>query len=920
MVCTMDIHGLSTRPTDATVSTPTQIKVSYLDAANNTHTYRLDEGDSNKLLSTLSQTILTLAKDALSKQETAVISVSREEGSTQALIRVIQGENIRTLSATVKITDTALEALKESPGEKAAKSPIIPTLRASSRHTASVAKQTFQSISQNSRFSMEITLSDLPPPPPPEETEEPGLPPPPPPPEETEEPGLSPPPPPPGNPDEDVEERTSAIQSLKPPPPPPDETEEVPSSPPPTTLLDSVVNAEGTIITKYEGGGQQTVKEIATIASNRVFLQNMIDHLQKKHVGSPPINIQKQIDHYQKQLTAMDDPANALLQEGWVHSNYTRDVFNQASSFEEGVQKYVSAPVNMRYVEASGTENSYGFVRAGVISDMRNGWISLNELSPPFPNTPPPPPPLETADDLGSEKEITSLISSLHAAIQDPALTTDTGLIEAYHTLTSTVSNTPIDVLVAIQDKLQKAMENSSSETLSHAKQALDQLLAPYYAPKPTNNFFSPDQVIQENLKDAEDRIHTTLDKQFRSPSLQKKLQKLNGLLEQLKIDNPIWNAENTVDTMRNLLEKEIKGKQFSAVGVAAENLIKEFFKTEKPFQSATYGLKQIQKAKQDPIALQDLVAERTQLLEQQMIQLLHTQVLSDPDRIEKLLQDGKPLDLVHIGLLNPQKKELDKSGWMHDEGVEIEDMRAIFQRCNGKTLVFDGTGPMIDGDKVHLPLKFKSQNTLPLRAAVFNISPQGYVENTGLQKEANQEAIATLKESKDMMLALSKDSLFARLQAPEKNAKGYPMAIELFQTLLQAKGSLFVSLGCLSAKDRTGLVADAAVIRSVVPEKAQQKAIEQINTPKSAAMQVAQKNTIGTLHSLKINPFSNLKMFSSAFGAAVQIARNMALDWIIRRPSLQQLQSLASRTIRRFSQPPPRLLTPSPKKRRKTT
>lgn len=870
----MDINGQTPLSPDSAVPPPppplpqTQIKVSYIDAANNTHTYQLDIAKADTPLGELATKILS--KAGLSRQETAVISVTREEGATQAQIRVIKNNNIRTLPATIDITDKhlealekaqsiALESLKKTPekttSEKTAKPVAHPTPRASAKHADGVAKETMKQISKDSNRPMQIDLSDLPPPPPPEEPGDEEIAssksaPPPPPPEE--EPDLPPPPsgysplmftktPPP--PDEEVEEGSSTIKSLQPPPPPPDE-EEIESPPPPPPLLDSVVNAEGTITTQYEGGGQQTVKEIATIESNRVFLQNMIDHLQKKHGFSPPKNIQKQIDNYNKQLKALDDPANQMLHnQGWVHSNYTRDVFNKASSFEEGVQKYVSAPVNMRYVEASGNGNSCGFVRVGVMSDMRNGWISLNALSPPR-NKTPPPPPLEstTVKDLDSE--------------------------------------TP---------------------------------------PQPMSIDLTPEEMIQENLDDAESRVETALDRQFQSATLQAKLQQLNGLLEKLDIDIPPWTAENTVDTMRALLEKGIANRQSAKAGVAAKNLIEEFFKTEKSFQSATYGLKQIQKAKQDPVALQDLVAERTQLLEQQMIQLLHTQVLSDPDRIEKLLTEGRPLDLVHIGLLNPQKKELDASGWMHDEGVEMEDMRAIFQQFNGKTLVFDGTGPTIDGDQVHLPLKFQGKTTtLPLRAAVFNISPQGYVENTGLQKEANQEALATLKESKDGLKALNKEGLFSRLVDPKKNEKGYPAAIELFQALLQEKGSLFVSLGCLSAKDRTGLVADAAVIRSVVPEKAQQKAIDQINTPQSAAMQVAQKNTLGTLRSLKINPLSNLRMFSFAFGAAMQIARNMAIDWIIRRPALQQLQSLASRTIRRFSQPA--RSSPPPKPRRKTT
>src|SRR5262249_17475514 len=57
------------------------------------------------------------------------------------------------------------------------------------------------------------------------------------------------------------------------------------------------------------------------------------------------------------------------------------DVLAEAETFEKGIKNYVSAPINMFQVKVEDpTHGDMSFMRVGVISDMRNGWVSLAEL------------------------------------------------------------------------------------------------------------------------------------------------------------------------------------------------------------------------------------------------------------------------------------------------------------------------------------------------------------------------------------------------------------------------------------------------------------------------------------------------------------------------------------------------------------
>ncbi len=74
--------------------------------------------------------------------------------------------------------------------------------------------------------------------------------------------------------------------------------------------------------------------------------------------------------------------ANALLKkQNWLGSSYTRETLKEATDFQEAVDRFVMAPVNLRkqYLKVD-NEKVGGFIRCGIIYDPRNGLVNLNDL------------------------------------------------------------------------------------------------------------------------------------------------------------------------------------------------------------------------------------------------------------------------------------------------------------------------------------------------------------------------------------------------------------------------------------------------------------------------------------------------------------------------------------------------------------
>lgn len=155
-------------------------------------------------------------------------------------------------------------------------------------------------------------------------------------------------------------------------------------------------------------------------------------------------------------------------------------------------------------------------------------------------------------------------------------------------------------------------------------------------------------------------------------------------------------------------------------------------------------------------------IMERQVALDNQMLQLVVEAVKNSPNAFINI--NGKVyFNLTYQGLvccyksIQMGKGDLDKSGWMHDESVVMEDCYAMFARFNGANIVFDQEDvPLIQRGKskntLHLPKAIAPPNIeMPkagceLRALFFNIVPQGKndaeIAHIGAQKQIDDAAI----------------------------------------------------------------------------------------------------------------------------------------------------------------------------------
>lgn len=270
---------------------------------------------------------------------------------------------------------------------------------------------------------------------------------------------------------------------------------------------------------------------------------------------------------------------------------------------------------------------------------------------------------------------------------------------------------------------------------------------------------------------------------------------------------------------------------------------------------------------------LDKLIYQRRLILEKKALHLVYA-------HIEKKLKHLKShpneisFHLAHLGLLNPRKKTLDSTGWMHDERVEMEDMHEIFKYLNNKKLIFDGTGPFTHLDKLYLPFHINSSEgnrSLTLKTYFFNVSCQGCIENDPIQINMNQQSanalLANFKNEK-----ILDDSLIRYLKGIESipdDKRGYPIAEKVIVALLKSK-KIAVSAGCLSAKDRTGYVGASSVLSFLpVSDRDRMNFRKRIFDEDGPAVKIVQENTPG-VKALKMHFISNLEGFSKADKAAL--------------------------------------------------
>ncbi|NGX58603.1 MAG: hypothetical protein K940chlam3_01510 [Chlamydiae bacterium] len=217
---------------------------------------------------------------------------------------------------------------------------------------------------------------------------------------------------------------------------------------------------------------------------------------------------------------------------------------------------------------------------------------------------------------------------------------------------------------------------------------------------------------------------------------------------------------------------------------------------------------------------LDEMIEQQKTDMRRQMLQYVYTQVGHNMDKIDA----EQAFNIFHVSLLNLHTRNLDSSGWMHDEKVAFRDFRRIMKEFDGKTLVFGKEGPLVDGDKIYLPFHapgVEEGAEVKLNTFIFNISPQGDIYNDGLQLEHNNHEIGRLRNqfpdffSED---SRSEKNVRNRLQGGKKT--GYSIAEDFSEYLLQEanKRNGVIGLNCASGKDRTGFVAARLMLKILTP------------------------------------------------------------------------------------------------------
>lgn len=203
-------------------------------------------------------------------------------------------------------------------------------------------------------------------------------------------------------------------------------------------------------------------------------------------------------------------------------------------------------------------------------------------------------------------------------------------------------------------------------------------------------------------------------------------------------------------------------------------------------------------------------VERRRQILQDQMLQLVIAQIDKNAESIQKLEASGQ-FNMVHLSLLNANNKSINSQGWVHREGNQILDMAEIFKEFRGKELIFDGKGPYIDSEgNIHLPQKGPEwPKNIQLNPVFFNTSVQGNTRNDGLQAEINREGISDLFKiirQGHAVPDIAQQQLKKAIEKLDAGKSNYAIAELLGSAMINA--NLAFSTGCMSAKDRTGLVA----------------------------------------------------------------------------------------------------------------
>lgn len=246
---------------------------------------------------------------------------------------------------------------------------------------------------------------------------------------------------------------------------------------------------------------------------------------------------------------------------------------------------------------------------------------------------------------------------------------------------------------------------------------------------------------------------------------------------------------------------------------------------------------------------------------------------------------------------LKPGRKDGD---FVLNEKNQMLDMQVTYEYLNGKTLVFDGTGPFVDlENNIHIPVVISNEDKIavskPLQTIYFNISTQGNIENEGPQQKINERALEQMRSAvQKACLALVKSGDHDKAQALESRLQSLSKALgeggkvsngfksaEVASLILQEIGAL-LSINCFSGKDRTGLLAEMLALNYLKNELARlgvkEKSIKvtvakwgrQTMAPDGLASKVVKDNT--GFRTLKVTP-AKLPVLKGVLGTVSRVA-----------------------------------------------
>lgn len=200
---------------------------------------------------------------------------------------------------------------------------------------------------------------------------------------------------------------------------------------------------------------------------------------------------------------------------------------------------------------------------------------------------------------------------------------------------------------------------------------------------------------------------------------------------------------------------------------------------------------------------LDNIISSRSERLEQQVLQDLFLHFQTNP-------VTGSETLYGRTALVNTKKARDVKNGFVTDESTQAFDMKAIYDKFQGKEVVFDvdnDGGPFIGlKGEIHMPKNCCSDrvNKTTLNTVFFNFSVQLDKENSGAQKAINDAAFAKLEKFVEANEIQTVKEMYFSEETGDKAIEKAPFNVASQIAILISKHG-YASMNCYGGKDRTG-------------------------------------------------------------------------------------------------------------------